>query len=180
MTVWGTSGTEPPLCLPQSRLNGALWHKGALTMGRTLVCRASPSALSLSHSPGRELGRRGPALDTGAGAELRLQRSQPTGAPLGRQGRDTRLRPPNRPLARKDFLSRETLPEDAPGQKVGKVHRQVLTQTEALSREGPSQGCRGLPRASVAGRALERNRWQSEPTHFMPQFSHLFKGIVWA
>lgn len=48
MTVWGNLGTEPPLCLPQSRLNGALWHKRALTMGRTLVCRASPSAFSLS------------------------------------------------------------------------------------------------------------------------------------
>lgn len=52
MTVWGNLGTEPPLCPPRSRLNGALWHKGALTMGRSLVCRASPSALSLSHSPG--------------------------------------------------------------------------------------------------------------------------------
>ena len=65
MTVWGNSGTEPPLCPPRSRLNGAPGHKGALTMGRTLVCRASPSALSLSHSPGE--GGGGAAASRGGG-----------------------------------------------------------------------------------------------------------------
>lgn len=71
MTVWGNSGTEPPLCPPQSRLNGALRHKGALTMGRPLVCTASPSALSLSHSP-----------EEGAGGLLAL----PVEAGAGRAG----------------------------------------------------------------------------------------------
>ena len=75
MTVWGNSGTEPPLCPPRSRLNGAPGHKGALTMGRTLVCRASPSALSLSHSPGEGGGvALLPAswVEAGDGAGLRL------------------------------------------------------------------------------------------------------------
>lgn len=76
MTVWGNSGTEPPLCPPRSRLNGALWHKGALTMGSSLVFRASPSALSLSHSP--EEGAGGLLalpVEAGSGAGLRLERS---------------------------------------------------------------------------------------------------------
>lgn len=84
MTVWGNSGTEPPLCPPRRRLNGALRHKGALTMGRTLVCRASPSALSLSHSPGAGAG--GDAGLAGGGRGWGKAETEEISAPGGSPG----------------------------------------------------------------------------------------------
>lgn len=157
MTVWGNSGTEPPLCPTRRRLNGALGHKGALTMGRTLVFRASPSALSLSHSPGAGAGGMlASRVEAGGGAGLRLKRSQPPGAPLGtlprRQGRETRPGPPNLPRAKKGFPN---------GKNQG--------DWEGWGR----RGC-GRPGPFLPTGLWKEARGQPDPTHFGPQFSHLF------
>lgn len=160
MTVWGNSGTEPPLCPPRSRLNGAPGHKGALTMGRTLVCRASPSALSLSHSPGEEGGAAASLVGGGRGwgrAEA-VEILAPKGSPGGtaqETGEGDRPGPPNLPLVR--------------ALRVEKARGTRRRRGSAVGDQDPS---------SQAG-LLKKHVGSLSPPTFWPQSSHLFKGTVW-